>query len=168
MIRTAATILLAGLALLLGVGTAWAHGGPIELAVQGDGAQGVTTTVVYTRDHHFVSEEVRMTMTAVSAEGKTVGPIAMVASPEGQSFYVSEDPLPVGKWTVTVAATHPSAATKTVAVTAAVLKTPVRTDPVTSGSSSVAVIAVVIPAVLAVAALVVTMMVRRRRTALTR
>jgi hypothetical protein len=164
MIRTAAAILLAAIAVLFGAGTAMAHGGPIELAVQGDGAQQVTTTVVYTRDHHFVSEEVRMTMTAVSADGATVGPIAMVASAEGQSFYVSEDPLPVGKWTVTVAATMPSAATKTVAVTSAVLRTPVRTDPVTSGSSSVAVVAVVVPVVLAVAALVVTVMVRRRRT----
>jgi hypothetical protein len=165
MIRTAAAILLAGLALLLGAGTAWAHGGPIELAVQGDGGQGVTTTVVYTRDHHFVSEEVRMTMTAVSTDGTTVGPIAMVASAEGQSFYVSKEPLPVGTWTVTVAATHPSTATKTVAVTAAVLKPPIRTNPVTSGNSSIAVIAIVIPVALAAAALVVTVMIRRRKTA---
>jgi hypothetical protein len=165
MTRTATAILLAAVAFLLGTGTAWAHGGPIELSVQGDGAQGVTTTVVYARDHHVVSEEVRMTMTAVSADGRTEGPIPMVASAEGQSFYVSKEPLPVGTWTVTVSATHPSTATKTVAVTAAAMKTPVRTDPVTSGSSSTAVIAIVVPVVLAAAALVVTVMVRRRRTA---
>jgi hypothetical protein len=48
-----------------------------------------------------------MTYTAVSASGKTIGPFPLTASAEGQSFYISKNPLPLGDWTVTVTATHP-------------------------------------------------------------
>jgi len=85
MIRRVVVVVLAGVfAVFLSAGTAWAHGGPIELQVQGDGAQGVNVTVTYVRDHHMVSEEVRLSYTAVSGTGDTVGPVPMVAANEGQ------------------------------------------------------------------------------------
>jgi hypothetical protein len=85
--------------------------------VQGDGGQGVNATVTYQNDGHMVTDEVVLSYTAVTADGRTAGPVRMIASAEGQAFYRSEKPLPTGTWTVTVTATKPSSATKTVAVT---------------------------------------------------
>ena len=153
-------------ALVLGAGPAWAHGGPIQLDVRGDGGQGVSATVTYVRDGHAVPGEVRMTYTAVSsADGTVVGPLEMRASAEGQAFYQAKDPLPVGDWTVTVTATHPSAATKTVTVTSAELP-PVSSaaaPPAPAGMSTVTMVAV--PVAVAVVALGVTIVLRRRRLA---
>jgi hypothetical protein len=104
--------------LVLLAAPAYAHGGPIKLEVRGDGGQGVTATVTYQNDGHYVTGQVDMTFTAVAQDGHRFGPVKLVASAEGQSFYVSEQPLPVGAWTVTVSATQPSLAQSTVAVTA--------------------------------------------------
>jgi hypothetical protein len=93
-----------------------AHGGPITVAVGSDGAQGVTAVVTYVNDHHMVSGQVDMTMSAVARDGRTAGPIRFVASAEGQAFYAAEQPLPPGTWTVTVVATQPSPAQQTVDV----------------------------------------------------
>jgi hypothetical protein len=150
-------------AVLLGAAPAWAHGGPIALDVRSDGGQGVTATVVYVRDGHYVSEEVVMTYTAVSDKGRTIGPLPLRASAEGQSFYVSKDKLPLGDWTVTVTATRPSAATKTVSVTSAKLP-PVHTPgPASSGLSTTTLVAV--PVAVAALALAVALLMRRRRQA---
>jgi hypothetical protein len=101
---------------------AYAHGGPIKLDVHGDGGQGVNATVIYQQDGHPVTGQVDLSYVAVSGDdGRTVGPIRMVASAEGQSFYVGEQPLPQGNWTVTVTATRPSAAQATVSVTSSAL-----------------------------------------------
>ncbi|HYQ63853.1 hypothetical protein [Actinophytocola sp.] len=149
---------------LLGTTPAWAHGGPIAIEAHGDGGRGITATVVYTRDGHYVNVQVDMAYTAVSAAGRTVGPFPMTASNEGRGFYVSETPLPVGEWTVTVAATHPSAATKTVSVKAADLP-PVggTTPPAPAGLPTATLVA--IPVALAVVALAVGFLLRRRRHA---
>lgn len=168
MIRAAAKVagvLLAGvLAVFAGAGPAWAHGGPIELEVQGDGGQGVTATVTYARDHHFVTEQVELSYTAVTADGRTVGPIPMVASDEGQSFYLSTTPLPVGKWTVTVTATHPSPATKTVAVTAAALPATPPPAPAPNGTSTTVVLVSTAAVIVGVALATAFALHRRRRT----
>jgi hypothetical protein len=163
MIRRA-LVLAAGLIVmaLLGATPAWAHGGPIAIDVHGDGGQGITATVVYAQDGHAVTEQVDMTYTAVSAGGKTIGPFPLTASAEGQSFYVSKNPLPLGDWTVTVTATHPSPATKTVPVTSAELP-PVGAapSPAPTGLSTAALMA--IPVAVAVVALAVALVLRRRR-----
>lgn len=158
----AATLLAA---VLLGATPAWAHGGPLALDIRGDGGQGVTATVTYARDHHYVTEEVRLTYTAVSTEGETIGPVRMTASPEGQSFYLSKEPLPVGDWTVTVTATHPSTATKTILVTSAELPqaADASTVPAPAGMSTATLVA--IPIAVAVVAMAVALVVRRRRHA---
>lgn len=152
-------------AVLLGAAPAWAHGGPIQLDVRGDGGQGVTATVTYVKDGHAVPGEVRMTYTAVSStDGKVVGPVTMTASAEGQAFYQAKEPLPLGEWTVTVTATHPSAATKTITVKSAELPQPAAAStPAPSGTSTVTL--VVIPVAVAAVALAITFYLRRRRLA---
>jgi hypothetical protein len=147
---------------LLGATPAWAHGGPIAITAQGDGGQGITASVIYARDGHAVTEQVDMTYTAVSAGGKTVGPFPLIASAEGRSFYVSKNPLPLGDWTVTVTATHPSAATKTVSLTSTELP-PVSSAPAPTVSGLPMTAVVGIPVAVAVVALAVALMLRRRR-----
>jgi len=149
-------------AVLLGAAPAWAHGGPIQLDVRSDGGQGVTATVTYVKDGHAVPDEVKMTYTAVSTQGKVLGPVGMRASNEGQAFYLAQDPLPVGDWTVTVTATHPSAATKTVTVESVPLP-PVTATPVPAPSGMSTVTLVAIPVAVALVALAITVVLRRRR-----
>ncbi|MFI7675899.1 hypothetical protein [Actinophytocola sp. NPDC049390] len=162
LVVVAATLLAA---VLLGATPAWAHGGPIQLDVRGDGGQGVTASVTYVKDGHAVPGEVRMTYTAVSStDGTVVGPVAMRAAAEGQAFYQAQEPLPLGEWTVTVTATHPSAATKTITVKSAELPQPAAAStPAPSGTSTVTL--VVVPVAVAVVALAVTFYLRRRRLA---
>jgi hypothetical protein len=150
MIRKAAALFVFVLAVLLSGGVAYAHGGPIKLDAHGDGGQGVNVTVTYKNDGHMVPDEVHMTYTAISSDKQTIGPVKMVASAEGQSFYTSAEPLPVGNWTVTVTATHPSPAQQTIAVTSKAL--PVRTAAtiVDDGPDPVLVtLSIAVPAVLA-------------------
>jgi hypothetical protein len=155
----AATLLTA---VLLGAAPAWAHGGPIELDVRSDGGQGVTASVRYIRDHHAVPGEVVMTYTAVATDGTVVGPVDMRASAEGQSFYLAKDPLPKGDWTVTVTATRPTAATKTVSISSVDL--PPVTAPATPAPESTSMVTMVaIPVAVAVIAVVVALLLRRRR-----
>ncbi|MET0237080.1 MAG: hypothetical protein ABW224_20695 [Kibdelosporangium sp.] len=128
-------MVLAALLTVLAAGTAHAHGGPIKLEVSSDGGQGVNATVSYKNDGHMVTDEVKLSYTAVAADGQTAGPVRMIASAEGQAFYVSEKPLPVGKWTVTVTATQPSPAQQTVAVTSAALPAAATTSAATDSSN---------------------------------
>ncbi|MFL6126569.1 hypothetical protein [Actinophytocola sp.] len=165
MIRRALFLALGVVAtVLLGATPAWAHGGPIAIDVRGDGGQGITATVTYARDGHYVTGQVDLTYTAVSAGGRTVGPFPLTASAEGQSFYVSKNALPLGDWTVTVTATHPSPASKTVSVTSAELTAPATAGtPAPSGLSTTTLVA--IPVAAAVVGLVVAFALRRRRQA---
>jgi MYXO-CTERM domain-containing protein len=165
MIRRALTVLFGLVTMvLLGTTPAWAHGGPIAIDVRGDGGQGVTATVTYVRDGHYVTGQVDLSYTAVSAGGRTVGPFPLTASAEGQSFYVSRNPLPLGDWTVTVTATHPSAATKTVSVTSAELP-PVATTRTAAPSGLSTTTLVAIPVAVAVVGLALALVLRRRRQA---
>jgi hypothetical protein len=163
-IRRALTLVVAVVAaVLLGASPAWAHGGPIELDVRSDGGQGITATAIYLRDHHFVELEVKMTYTAVNKDGKTIGPLPLKASAEGQSFYVSKDPLPTGEWTVTVTSSSPSAAQKTISVRSKEL--PVAgsaTPPATPAGMSMTTL-VAIPVAIAVVGGAVALFLRRRR-----
>lgn len=131
--------------LVLLAAPAYAHGGPIKLEVQGDGGQGVTATVTYQNDGHYVTGQVDMTVTAVAQDGHRFGPVRMVASAEGQSFYVSEQLLPVGAWTVTVSATQPSLAQKTVGVTSKVAQgRPTTTVSTDNGPSAILVVLAIV------------------------
>ncbi len=149
-------------AFLLGTTPAWAHGGPIAIEAHSDGGQGITATVTYTQDHHFVSAEVVMSYTAISDKGKTIGPLLLTASAEGEGFYISKDPLPLGKWTVTITATHPSAATQTISLTSAKLPPVHAPAPAPAGLPIGMLVA--IPVAVAVIAFAVVFVLRRRRT----
>ncbi|MEQ4721754.1 hypothetical protein [Nonomuraea sp. B19D2] len=115
------TVLLAGLTLVLGAPAASAHGGPIKLEVTGDGADNVNVLVTYKKDGHPVTEIVEATLTATSADGRSLGPVPLRSAPEGQNLYHSAEPLPSGEWRVTVTATEPSKAKATVKVKAGVI-----------------------------------------------
>ncbi|WP_327589799.1 hypothetical protein OHA25_24330 [Nonomuraea sp. NBC_00507] len=115
------TVLLAGLALVLGAPAASAHGGPIKLEVTGDGADNVNVVVTYKKDGHPVTEIVEATLTATSADGRSFGPVPLRSASEGQNLYRSAEPLPSGEWRVTVTATEPSKAKATVKVKAGVV-----------------------------------------------
>lgn len=159
--RVLAAVAIGIMATLFAATPAWAHGGPIQLDVRGDGGQGVTATATYIRDGHAVSEEVKLSYTAVSTAGDTVGPVDMVASAEGQSFYVSKKPLPLGDWTVTVNAVKPSTATKTVSVTSVELPSPGTSVPAPDGISTVVLVG--IPVAVAVLGVAVVFALRRRK-----
>ncbi|WP_431918095.1 hypothetical protein [Nonomuraea jabiensis] len=115
------TVLLAGLMLVLGAPAASAHGGPIKLEVTGDGADNVNVLVTYKKDGHPVTEIVKATLKATSADGRSFGPVPLRSAPEGQNLYHSAEPLPSGEWRVTVTATEPSKAKATVKVKAGVV-----------------------------------------------
>ncbi|MET8161642.1 hypothetical protein ABZT47_35235 [Sphaerisporangium sp. NPDC005289] len=117
-LRYAMTVLLSGLALLLGASAASAHGGPIKLEVVGDGAHNINVLVTYKEDNHPVTETVTATLLATSTDGRSFGPIPLRSSSEGQNLYHAAEPLPSGEWKVTVTATDPGKAHKTVKVTA--------------------------------------------------
>jgi hypothetical protein len=149
MIRRAATVLASILVVLAIAIPAYAHGGPIKLDVHGDGGQGVNATVTYENDGHPVTGQVDMSFIAVAGDdGRTVGPVRMVASAEGQSFYVSEQPLPAGKWSVTVTATRPSHSEKTISVTSAALKAPAPTPAASSPNLTLIVLPIALLVVL--------------------
>lgn len=112
------TVLLTGLALMLGAPAASAHGGAIKLELTGDGADNVNVLVTYKKDGHPVTEIVEATLTATSADGRSFGPVELRSAPEGQNVYHSAEPLPSGEWRVTVTATEPSKAKTTVKVKA--------------------------------------------------
>ncbi|XVQ83695.1 hypothetical protein ACQP2K_33395 [Microbispora siamensis] len=120
-LRYTIALLLAGLALMLGAPAASAQGGPIKLEVTGDGADNVNVLVTYKEDDHPVTAIVMATLVAKSADGRSFGPVPLRSAPEGQNLYHAAEPLPAGEWKVTVKATEPSKASKTVKVKAGVV-----------------------------------------------
>ncbi|MET8987218.1 hypothetical protein ABZW49_17375 [Nonomuraea wenchangensis] len=119
------TLLLSWAGLVLGAPVAHAHGGPIKLEVTGDGADNVNVLVTYEKDGHPVTEIVAATLTATSSDGRAFGPVPLRSAGEGQNLYRSAEPLPSGEWRVTVRATEPAKAKKTVKVKAGVVAAPV-------------------------------------------
>jgi hypothetical protein len=114
-----------------------AHGGPYELTVSPDGSGGLTVMGHYGEDQHVVEEIMDPTATATSADGRTVGPVALVSSPEGQGVWVTADPfIPLGDWTVTVSTTVPAAVTATVEMTVAELDAPIDATPISAVESA--------------------------------
>ncbi|MEW9530029.1 hypothetical protein [Microbispora sp. NPDC049125] len=118
------TALLAGLMLVLAAPAASAHNGAIKLEVTGDGDHNVNVLATYKKDGHPVTEIVVATLVATSADGRSFGPVPLRSSPEGQNLYHAADPLPAGEWKVTVKATEPTKASKTVTVKAGAITLP--------------------------------------------
>lgn len=125
MIRRVITVLVLAFGVMLVAAPAWAHGGPVDVEVHGDGGQGLTVRAVYRNDQHPVNDHaLDLSFTAVSPEGRSAGPVRLVASNEGQGLYQSATPLPSGHWTVTVTLAQPYQVYPSVPVDARVLTTP--------------------------------------------
>ena len=125
MIRRVITVLALAFGALLVAVPAWAHGGPVDVEVHGDGGQGLTVRATYRNDKHPVSDHaLDLSFTAVSPDGRTAGPVRLVASNEGQGLYESGTPLPAGHWTVTVTVAQPYQVYPSVPVDSRVLTTP--------------------------------------------
>ena len=114
-----------------------AHGGPYELEVTHDGAGGLQVLATYEEDGHLVEAVMDVTASAEAADGRTVGPVALVSSAEGQGRWVTEEPLlEEGDWTVTVATTTPLEASTTIDVAVVPLEEPVTAEPAEAAAES--------------------------------
>jgi len=144
-LRYAAAILLAGLGLLLGAPAATAapatatsadsaSASPIALEVAGDGARNVNVLFTWKKDGRPVTDIVAATLLAKAADGRTFGPIPLKSAPEGQNLYNAAEPLPAGEWKVTVTATKPAEARKSVTVKAQDVKLPAAAAPASNAA----------------------------------
>jgi hypothetical protein len=125
MIRRVITVLALAFGAMLVAAPAWAHGGPVDVEVHGDGGQGLNVRAIYRNDKHPVNDHaLDLSYTAVSPDGRTAGPVKLVASNEGQGLYESGTPLPAGHWTVTVTLAQPYQVYPSVPVDSRVLTTP--------------------------------------------
>lgn len=125
MIQRAIVVLALAFGAMLMATPAWAHGGPVDVEVHGDGGQGLNVRAVYRNDQHPVSDQaLDLSFTAVSADGTTMGPLRLIAANEGQGLYLTSAPLPAGHWTVTVTLAAPYQVYPSVGVDARVLATP--------------------------------------------
>ncbi|MGC5050035.1 hypothetical protein ACLQ2S_01050 [Micromonospora sp. DT48] len=123
-VRTVTTSLLAALLLAVLAGSpAAAHGNKLTVTVAGDGASGVTIQATYA-DGHYLDEVVRLVVTATGEQGRTVGPVQLDPSAEGQGFYTTGPILSPGTWQVRVQASGPYSGTGTATVQARVPQTP--------------------------------------------
>ncbi|MEV6633781.1 hypothetical protein AB0M54_23820 [Actinoplanes sp. NPDC051470] len=122
--RRLAAAVLAGLllAILPVAGPARAHDGKLKLEVAGDGATGVTVQAVHA-DGHRLDTVVRLVLSATAEGGRTVGPVQLAPSGEGQGFYSSGPILAPGTWKVTVQAPAPNTTKVTVEVRARAAQT---------------------------------------------
>ncbi|GAA3415774.1 hypothetical protein [Streptosporangium vulgare] len=149
--RYAATVLLAGLGLLLGAPAASAAPAaltapasvapasaapksPIALEVAGDGGRNVNVLFTWKKDGRPVTDIVAATLLAKAADGRTFGPIPLKSAPEGQNLYNASEPLPAGEWKVTVTATKPAEARKSATVKAQDVKLPAASAPVSNAA----------------------------------
>jgi len=120
------------LAILPAAGPAWAHSDKLKLEVAGDGATGVTVQARHA-DGHRLDTLVRLVLTATAAGGRTVGPLQLEPSGEGQGFYASGPILAPGSWRVTVRAPAPHTGKVTVEVQArAAQSAPAQAAPVSA------------------------------------
>ncbi|WP_396667091.1 hypothetical protein [Microbacterium sp. R86528] len=130
--RRIALVLIAVLIIAIAVlpTRAAAHGGPYELKVSHDGAGGFTVSARYTRDAHVVEAIMDAVVTAVAADGTTVGPVSLVSSSEGIGRWVTPEPiLEEGEWTVTAKTTTPQVAHAVIEVNVEPLAAPIGAEP---------------------------------------
>ena len=150
----------------LAVQSASAHSGPITLSVNQDGTGRIISTANYVEDGHPVTTIIDPTLTAQSAAGDFVGPIALVSAPEGEGVWITEDAvLPAGEWTVTVAVTTPEPVEVTQTLDIVIVdQTPVTTDvPGPDPIVGYLITGAVVAGVLAIGLIIALIIVRRRR-----
>ncbi|MFD0747240.1 hypothetical protein ACFQ1L_39620 [Phytohabitans flavus] len=90
----------------------------------GDGATGVTVRATYKQDGHPVADQVlRLVLNGTGEGGRTIGPVQLEPSNEGQGFYTSGPVLAPGKWTIVVTSPEPNAGKAETQVDARVAQT---------------------------------------------
>ena len=115
--------------LLAGATPASAHGGEIVLSLSHDGGGGLQVVATRADDGHPVEDVIDPLLTATSAEGETVGPLALVSSEEGIGVWQSPTALlAAGEWTVTVSITVPFQASVTEQMTVVITTDQVPAD----------------------------------------
>ncbi|WP_309616520.1 hypothetical protein [Salinibacterium sp.] len=115
--------------LLAGATPASAHGGEIVLSLSQDGGGGLQVVATRADDGHPVEDVIDPVLTATSAEGESVGPLALVPSEEGIGVWQSPKALlAAGEWTVTVSITMPSQASVTEQMTVVITTDQVPAD----------------------------------------
>ncbi|MFY1704385.1 hypothetical protein ACN28G_22085 [Micromonospora sp. WMMA1923] len=87
--------------------------GELKLVVAGDGATGITVQARYADDDRPLDHMVRLVVTATGEGGRSLGPLQIEPSGEGQGFYTTGPVLTPGRWQVTVTgpAANPGSAT---------------------------------------------------------
>ncbi|AUG77441.1 hypothetical protein CFP65_2616 [Kitasatospora sp. MMS16-BH015] len=101
-----AVLALTVLALLASAGPAVAHGDSVHLAVSNPAGGQPHTVATWENDGDPVTEPLAATLTAVSPDGRRVGPWQLVHQPDGS--YATADLLPAGRWHLTVEAGFPA------------------------------------------------------------
>ncbi|MFF1874965.1 hypothetical protein [Kitasatospora herbaricolor] len=103
-----AVFLLAVLAALGPAGTANAHGDTIRFRIAGAPDGHPRAVASWENDGEPVDEEVAATLSAVSDDGRSVGPWRLVPVQGSPSTFSTREPLPVGRWKVTVESGFPA------------------------------------------------------------
>ncbi|WP_329493693.1 hypothetical protein [Kitasatospora herbaricolor] len=103
-----AVFLLAVLAALGPAGTANAHGDTIRFRIAGAPDGHPRAVASWENDGEPVDEEVAATLSAVSEDGRSVGPWRLVPVQGSPSTFSTREPLPVGRWKVTVESGFPA------------------------------------------------------------
>ncbi|GJF27648.1 hypothetical protein KNE206_03480 [Kitasatospora sp. NE20-6] len=106
--RLGAAALLAGLAVLGAAGPAGAHGDTIAFAVSTLADGHLTAVATWENDHDPVTDKVAGTLSAVAADGRSVGPWPLVAVADRPGTYTTALQLPPGHWKVTVESGFPA------------------------------------------------------------
>ncbi|MFE4603287.1 hypothetical protein ACFRKE_20805 [Kitasatospora indigofera] len=103
-----AVFLLALLAALGPAGTADAHGDTIRFRIAGAPDGHPRAVASWENDGEPVDEEVAATLSAVSDDGRSVGPWRLVPVQGSPATFSTREPLPVGRWKVTVESGFPA------------------------------------------------------------
>ncbi|WP_405010333.1 hypothetical protein [Kitasatospora sp. NBC_01539] len=106
--RSGAAALLAGLAVLGAAGPAGAHGDTIAFAVSTLADGHLTAVATWENDHDPVTDKVAGTLSALAADGRSVGPWPLVAVADRPGTYTTALQLPPGHWKVTVESGFPA------------------------------------------------------------
>ncbi|MDH6580443.1 hypothetical protein [Kitasatospora sp. MAP5-34] len=101
-----AVLALAACAVLAGATPAAAHGGNIHFAITAH-TDGRTQTTASYDDGDPVDEPVAATLSAISSDGRTVGPWPLLAVAGTEAAYTTRLALPPGSWKVSVDSAFP-------------------------------------------------------------
>ncbi|MFC9327054.1 hypothetical protein [Kitasatospora sp. NPDC057015] len=130
-----AAALLAALAVLGPAGPAAAHGDTIRFRIAGAPDGHPRAVASWEHDGDPVDEEVGATLSAVSPDGRTLGPWRLVPVQGSPATFSTREVLPVGRWTVTVESGFPALGRGEAELTVDVVQDPAPTATAPPGSA---------------------------------